>query len=238
MPEDALHSVLVPGLACSARLYEPLLADTWAYGAVTIADSRRDDSIEGMAQRLLAHAPQRFTLVGVSMGGYVALEVMRRAPHRVRAAALISTSARPDTPEQADGRRRQIATTRAGGFDDLVAASFPVLVDDNNRQDTALAAVWTQMAHEVGPEAFCTQLRAAIGREDARPTLAGIACPTAVVHGAGDRLVPIEHGQEMAAAIPGAVLTIIDGAGHMAVQEEPAAAAAALRDLLARAKAA
>jgi pimeloyl-ACP methyl ester carboxylesterase len=191
-----------------------------------------------MAERLLAAAPRRFVLVGVSMGGYVALEVMRRAPERVRALALISTSARPDTPEQADGRRRQIEMTRAGGFDDLVLGAFPALVDESNREDAAIAAFWSRMAHEVGADAFCAQQRAATGREDARPTLATITCPTAVVHGAGDRLIPVENGHELVAAIPGAVGTIIDGAGHMALQEQPAAVASALRDLLARAKAA
>ena len=126
MTPRPLHTVLVPGLACSARLYEELMPYVWAHGAATLADTRRDHSIGGIAERLLADAPPRFALAGISMGGYVTLEVMRQAPERVRGLALISTSARSDTPEQEASRRQQIDLTHAGKFDDLVEAAFPV----------------------------------------------------------------------------------------------------------------
>jgi pimeloyl-ACP methyl ester carboxylesterase len=108
------HTVLIPGLLCSARQYEPLLPAVWSYGAVTIADNRRDSTLTAMAQRLLAAAPDRFALAGLSMGGYVALEVMRLAPARVTALALISTSARADSPEQVASRREQERAVVAG----------------------------------------------------------------------------------------------------------------------------
>ena len=74
---EPVHTIMVPGLACSARLYSTILPTVWAHGAVTVADNRRDDTMSAMAQRLLADAPARFALVGLSLGGYVALEVIR-----------------------------------------------------------------------------------------------------------------------------------------------------------------
>jgi pimeloyl-ACP methyl ester carboxylesterase len=229
MPSAELHTVLVPGLACSSRLWDTLLPTAWSRGATTIADTRRDTSIAGIADRLLADAPPRFALAGISMGGYVCLEVMRRAPERVRGLALISTAAAPDTPEQAQSRRVQLTMAREGRYDDLVTAAFPVLVDENK---TELAELWTTMAHEVGVDAFLTQLQAVIDRSDTRPVLPHIACPTAVIHGLGDRTIPVQNAHETAAAIPHARLTLVDDAGHMAAHEQPEQVSAAFADLL------
>jgi pimeloyl-ACP methyl ester carboxylesterase len=234
MSARPLHTVLVPGLACSARLYEELTPSVWEHGAVTLADTRRDHSIVDIAERLLADAPPRFALAGISMGGYVALEVMRQAPDRVRGLALISTSAGSDTPEQQEDRRQQIELTHAGKFNVLVEAAFPLLVDPSHRNDARLAALWSKMAHGIGPDVFCTQLEAIIRRPDSRPLLPTINCPAAVIHGAGDQLIPPDHAHETAAGIPDATLTIIDGGGHMVAQEQPAALRKAVDLLLAQ----
>jgi pimeloyl-ACP methyl ester carboxylesterase len=232
MPTTPHHTVLIPGLLCSARQYEPLLPAVWSYGAVTIADNRRDSTVTAMAQRLLAAAPDRFALAGLSMGGYVALEVMRLAPARVTALALISTSARADSPEQVASRREQERAVVAGRFGELVDAVYPVLVDSSNVERTDLADFWRTMANEIGPDAFLTQLEAAIGRPDSRPDLGSINCPTAVVHGIGDRLITSDNAVETADGIPGAQLTLVPGAGHMIPQEQPVAVAAAVGELL------
>jgi pimeloyl-ACP methyl ester carboxylesterase len=224
--------MLIPGLLCSARLYERVLAGVWEHGAVTIADTRRDDTLGAMAERLLLAAPDRFALVGLSMGGYLALEVLRRAPGRVLAVALISTSARPDTPEQTAGRRTQIAMARDGRFDELLETVFPVLVDAGARASEDLRAIWTAMARSVGPEVFCAQQRAIIARPDSRSLLATVTCPAAVIHGASDALIPVDHGEELAASIPGAQRTIIDNCGHMSALERPTAVGTAISALL------
>lgn len=227
-----LHTVLIPGLLCSARLYEQLLPAVWSYGSVTIADNRRDSTVTAMAQRLLAAAPDRFALVGLSMGGYVALEVMRLAPERVTGLALISTSARPDSPEQVASRREQARAVSAGRFGELVDAVYPVLVDAGNIARTDLADFWRTMAHDIGPDAFVTQLAAVMARPDSRPDLSAIRCPTVVIHGTGDRLITPENAVEIADAIPGAQLTLVPDAGHMIAQEQPGAVAAAVGELL------
>ncbi len=232
MPTAAVHTVLIPGLLCSARLYDQLIPAVWSYGGVTVADTRRDSTMTGMARRLLDAAPDRFALVGLSMGGYVALEVMRLAPERVSGLVLISTSARPDSAEQVASRRDQERAVAAGRFAELVDAAFPVLVDAGNVARPDLADAWRRMALEIGPEAFVTQLAAAIDRPDSRPDLASIRCPTAVVHGAGDRLITPENAVELADGIPGARLTLVPDAGHMIAQEQPAALAAAVSELL------
>ena len=101
---DGLPIVLVPGLNCSPRLYAPQLPELWRLGAVTIADHTRDDSMAAIARRVLAAAPPRFALAGLSMGGYIALTVLRQAPERVEKLALLDTSARPETPEESPAR--------------------------------------------------------------------------------------------------------------------------------------
>lgn len=234
MTSPRLHTVLVPGLLCSARSYDPLMPAAWAHGAVTVADTRRDDTVHGMAARLLDDAPERFVLVGLSMGGYVAHEVMRQAPDRVVGLALISTSARPDSAEQLGNRRGQRQAVLDGRFDELVEAAFSLLPDSADAADEQLRTWWRLMAHEVGADAFVAQLDAVMGRPDSRPGLGDITCPTAVVHGAGDRLITPDNAAETAEAIPGAALTLVDHAGHLLPQEQPVATRAALGALLDR----
>jgi pimeloyl-ACP methyl ester carboxylesterase len=234
VPSSAVRTVFVPGLLCSARLYEPLLPTAWAHGPVTVADTRRDDSIAGMAARLLEDAPSTFVLVGVSMGGYVALEVVRRAPDRVAGLALLSTSARPDSTEQLASRARQSDLVRAGQFDALVEGAFDLLPEAGHVDDVRLRTQWRTMAHDVGAEAFLRQQQAVMDRADARPGLGAIACPTSVIHGSGDRLITPDHAEETAAAVPDATLTLVANAGHLLVQEQPVATAQALEALLTR----
>jgi pimeloyl-ACP methyl ester carboxylesterase len=228
-----MHTILVPGLLCSPRLYEPVLPALWHHGPVTIADTRRDDGLPAMAERILASVSGPFALAGVSMGGYVALEVVRQAPERVRALALLSTSARPDTPEQTAARRQQVELARDGGFDDVVAAAFPRIVDRANADDERLRSICRAMADEVGPDAFARQQEAIVSRPDSRPLLATIACPTLVVHGTGDGLIDPENGRELAAGIPRSHLELLDRCGHSPTLERPEATAAALAALLA-----
>ncbi len=229
-----VHTVLVPPLLCSSRVFNHLVPVGWSFGSVSIADTRRDASMAGMAQRLLASAPERFALVGVSMGGYVALEVMRQEPERVAALGLVCTSARPDTPQDISNRRRQSELAASGSFDTLVDMAFPGLVTAETESEAALLRLWRAMAHEVGVDAFLTQQEAVMGRADSRPLLSEIACQVAVVHGIGDRLIAPENSEEIAALVPSARLTRVPDAGHFVVQQQPAPVGRAVSDLLER----
>src|SRR4051794_14499362 len=156
----ALPIVLVPGLNCSARLYAEQIPALWGFGPVTIADHRRDDSVAAIAAHILATAPPRFALVGLSLGGYIALAIMREAPDRVARLALLDSSARPDTAEQSERRRSMILLAKTGLFSGVPDLLFPVFVDRDRHGDEALRTIVRTMAMETGPEAFVRQQRA------------------------------------------------------------------------------
>lgn len=229
---DAMPVLLLPGLLCSPRLYQEQLSALWRFGPVTIADNTRADSMDEIARQILAAAPPCFALVGLSMGGYIAFEIMRQAPGRVSRLALLDTSARPDTPDRSEARRRQMALARAGRLDDVVDGLLPLLLHRAHRDDAGLRRTVHLMAQETGPEAFLRQQSAIIGRPDSRPALAAIHCPTVVAVGDDDALIPPENSEEIAAGIADARLVRIPGAGHLPTLERPTEVTRALASWL------
>lgn len=225
---DSLPIVCIPGLACSARLYEHQIPALWTVGPVMVARPTEHDRIAALARSILAAAPERFALLGLSMGGYLSFEILRQAPQRVAKLALLDTSARPDTPEQSENRRAQIrlaATTPAGAIADGL---FPRLVHRSRRDDEGLRGIFRQMAEEVGTAAYARQQAAIIDRPDSRPTLSTIRCPTLVVVGDGDELTPPPVAAEIANGIPGARLVTVADCGHACTVERPAEVTAVL----------
>ena len=229
---EPLPILLIPGLLCSPRLFAEQVPALWAHGPVMLADPTRDAGMADIARRILAQAPPRFALVGLSMGGYIAFEVLRQARERVARLALLDTTARPDTPEQSERRRTQIGMAREGRLAEIADLQFPMMVSPRRLGDAALKAVVHQMAGEVGPAAFVRQQTAIIGRPDSRGVLAGIGCPTLVLVGEEDLTTPPDRAQEMAGAIPNARLVVIPGSGHLSTLEQPAAVTAALVEWL------
>lgn len=227
MPES-LPILFIPGLNCSPRLYAAQLPLLWAFGPVTVADHRQDDSMDAIAARILGSAPPRFSLVGLSMGGYIAMAILRAAPERVAKVALLDTGPRADTPQQSENRKRQIDVALSGRFSEIPELQWPMLVHKNRQHDEALKAVIVQMAEETGAEAFVRQQRAIAGRPDSRPGLARIACPTLILVGEGDQLTPPELSQEMNALIPGSRLVMVPDSGHLSTLERPEAVTRAL----------
>jgi pimeloyl-ACP methyl ester carboxylesterase len=225
--------VLVPGLLCDRRLWRHQvegLADL--AGRVLVPDVTGGDSMAGLARGILDAAPERFALAGLSMGGYVSLEVMRQAPERVEALALLDTSARSDTPEQTEARLALVELARGGRFDEVWQGLLPKIVHPDRVGEPGIRSVVREMAHAVGPEGFERQERAIIGRPDSRPDLPNISCPTLVLCGRDDTLTPPHLHQELADAIPGARLIQIDHCGHLSTLERPEAVASAMRDWL------
>lgn len=218
---QSLPVVLVPGLIGSPRLYAAQLPAMWSLGPVTVADHTRADSVAEIARGILADAPPRFALAGHSLGGYIAFEMMRQAPERVAALALLDTSARADVPEQSQKRRDQIEMARTGPFAALAALQFPAFVHPSRAKDTKLRDYMRAMAEENDAQVFIRQQTAMIGRPDSRPTLAEIRCPTVVVVGEADAATPPERAQEIAAGIEGSRLVTVKGAGHMTPVEKP-----------------
>jgi pimeloyl-ACP methyl ester carboxylesterase len=230
--EDGLPIVLVPGLTCTAQLYAAQVPALWQFGPVTVADHRRDDSMAAIARRILAVAPPRFALAGLSMGGYIAFEIMRQEPDRVARLALLDTGSRADVPEQTERRRALMTLARQGRYAEIPEQAFPVYVHRNRRGDEALKRVVRDMAEATGVEAYLRQQQAILSRPDSRPGLAAIACPTLVLVGEGDEATPPELAREIAAGIPGSRLVVIPDSGHLSTLEQPAAVTAALVDWL------
>ena len=225
---QAFPVVLIPGLNCSARLYAEQIPALWRFGPVQGADHTRDDSMDAIASRILAAAPPRFALAGLSMGGYLALTIVRHAPERVQRLALLDTSARPETPEQTARRKPQIALAKAGRFAEVPALQFPVFVHRNRQGDEALRERVRLMAEETGAQAFLRQQQAIMTRPDARPFLPAIKCPTLVLVGDGDELTPPALSQEIAAGVAGSRLVVIADCGHLSTMERPDAVNRAL----------
>jgi len=229
---ESLPTVLIPGLLASARLYAGQIPPLWRVGPVTIADHTRDDSMSAIARRILATAPPRFALIGLSMGGYIAFEILRQAPERIARLALLDTSARADAAEQTAMRRAQMTLASQGRLTEVVAQQFPRLVHRARRSDAALREVFDLMAGEVGAAAFIRQQTAILGRSDSRPMLGSIRCPTLVLVGDGDELTPPELAAEIAAGIDGARLVTVPQCGHLSTLEQPQEVTRALLEWL------
>ena len=224
--------VFVPGLLATPRMYADQIAKLWPFGPVTIADHTRDDSVPAIARRILSSAPPKFALIGLSMGGYVSLEITRQAPERVAKLALLDTSARPDAPDQGDARRALMTMTRDGRFGEIADQLFVRLVAPRHRNDENLRRIVRVMAQEVGPDAFLRQQTAIMTRPDARPILSSIRCPTLVLVGDVDEITPPDRAAEIAAGIAGSRLMIVPGCGHLSTLERPDEVSLSLTELL------
>ncbi len=229
---ESTPTLFIPGLLATPRMYAEQVAQLWQFGPVMVANHTRDDNMAAIARRILADAPPRFALVGLSMGGYVSLEIMRQAAARVAKLALLDTSARADAPEQSEGRRAMMALARSGRFGEIADMMYPRLVDKSRHGDAILKQLVRTMAQDVGPDGFVRQQTAIMNRPDSRSILSTIRCPTLVLVGDADTLTPPEMASEIAAGIAGSRLVKVPGCGHLSTLEQPAAVTRALVELL------
>lgn len=229
MPGDPLPLLLLPGLLCDAALWAHQLRHLGTGRSVTVADLRHDDTLPAMAARVLAAAPDRFALAALSMGGYLAFELLRQAPERVARLALLDTGARPDTAEQTRRRRGLLDLARRGQFKGVTPRLLPLYLHPDRVHEEALAGTVMAMAERLGPETFLRQQHAIMQRPDSRSLLPAITAPTLVVCGREDAATPLALSEEMAAGIPGARLAVIEECGHLSPLERPQAVTALLR---------
>jgi pimeloyl-ACP methyl ester carboxylesterase len=229
---ERVHLVLVPGLLCTRALWEPQIAALGDIAAITVADHTHHDTMEAIAASILATAPARFALAGLSMGGYISYAILRQAPERVTRLALLDTGSRADTPERTAGRLKLIAEADQHGVRRAQELLLDKLIHPSRLADTPLVEAVLQMADDTGLDSFKRQEAAIIARPDNRPLLASIRCPTLVLVGEQDALTPVAMAREIAAGIQGAALEIVPECGHLSTMERPEVVNRALRTWL------
>jgi pimeloyl-ACP methyl ester carboxylesterase len=218
--------VLLPGLVCDATVWAHARASLEARAPVSIPDYGLLDSLGAMAEKVLGEAPPRFALAGHSMGGRVALEVIRRAPERVSALALMDTGIQPlaagePGEREAAGRHDLLALAREHGMAAMALRWVQGMVWPPRLTDRGLVQAVVDMFARRSADMFAAQIRALLARPDARGVLANIHCPTLVLCGEQDRWAPAQRHRDMAAEIPGATLVLVPECGHMCTMERP-----------------
>ena len=213
--------VLVPGMMCDARVFAPQINDLSRVLGVQVAALGAAESIREMAGRVLDQAPQRFALAGLSMGGIVAMEVLRRAPERVSRIALISTTPLAETPEQAAWREPHIVKAQAGRLDEAMAGALPAENFAPTPARNRILQTVIDMAYDFGPEVFIRHSRALQRRPDAQKVLRQTKVPALILCGAHDKMTPVKRHEFMAELIPVARLQVIAEAGHLPTLEAP-----------------
>ncbi len=229
MLTDHAPLVMLPGTLCDKRVFGPV-ADL--LGASRTIGMRGASSAPDMAGLVLDKAPERFALCGFSLGAIVALEVIAQAPSRVERLALLGCNARSMPPDKVQARRATVPLAEAEGTASYVAGAWDASVPAWRRDDVKLYAALEAMAADTSLDAFRDQVEIAINRVDSRPRLGIIGVPTLVACGEEDRICPPELSTEIANAIPGATLAIVEGAGHYLTLERPQAVAQLLREWL------
>lgn len=227
------HLILIPGLLCDAALWRHQLEHMKASLTLTVPDITAFDSIPAMAEKVLADAPATFALAGLSLGGYVAQEVMRQAPERVERLALVATNARADNEAQLKTRGDLIKLAELGKFKGVTPRLLPNLIHPARLEDPEVAGVVLEMAERVGQQAFVRSQKAIMARKDGRTDLEAIRVPTLVLAGREDQLCPPKVQEEMAERLSNGKLVFIEDCGHLPPLERPRTVTALFRYWLA-----
>ena len=224
--------LLLPGMMCDARLFEPQFAEFSVDRQVAAMPLTGKTTIKEIAEDILLKAPNHFALLGLSMGGIVAMEIIRQAPERVTRLALLDTNPLADAPERARIRQQQIKRVEAGELRAVIRDEMKpnYLAEGPNKK--AILNLCMDMAEALGPQAFIDQSIALQVRPDQRETLKNVQVPTLIVCGEHDSLCPLEKHQLMHSLIVQSKLSVISGAGHLPTLEQPALTNQELREWL------
>jgi pimeloyl-ACP methyl ester carboxylesterase len=229
--------LLLPGLACDGEVWRHEARALGESTEVRIADYKASDSIAQMASVALASAPQQFAVAGHSMGGRVAMEIVRSAPHRVVGLALLDTAYKAWAPGEPGEREKaeragHVETAQTQGMRAMARQWLQRMVHPSRLADTPLIESIVDMLGRKTPEIFVGQIKALLTRPDATAVLASVKVPTLVMTGREDTWSLVETHREIAALVSGSKLVIIDTCGHMSPMERPAEITAALKQWL------
>ena len=213
--------VFLPGMMCDHRLFAPQIAVVGQDRQVTVGDITRHETIQSLAAHVLETAPESFALCGLSMGGIVAMEIIRQAPQRIERLALLDTNPLAELPEMQARRTPQIAQVKAGKLRDVMRDEMKpnYLAEGPNKQ--TILDLCMDMAQDLGPDVFVRQSKALRSRPDQRATLKTVRVPTLILCGHEDRACPVERHELMHKLILHSTLTIIEQAGHLPTLENP-----------------
>jgi pimeloyl-ACP methyl ester carboxylesterase len=224
---------LLCGLLCDEVVWEAQARALRENYDVDVVSFLHQDSIQAMAEKVLAQAPAKFALAGHSMGGRVALEVYRRAPERIERLALLATGYEPPSPGEAVKRAVLVNQALNEGVDSIAAAWGLPMLSPSHREDPRLVQAVFDMVGRMSGKIYAAQTRALLGRPDATDVLKSISCPTLLVCGNEDGWSPPERHERMAQLAPHAILRLIEDCGHMSMMEQPEAVLRALKEWLA-----
>ncbi|HEY4341540.1 MAG TPA: alpha/beta hydrolase [Steroidobacteraceae bacterium] len=235
-----MNLVLVPGLLCDATVWKPQMKALKKMARIQVADHGELDSLGAMADAILAKAPAKFAVAGHSMGGRVALEVVRRAASRVTGLALMDTGYAPlpagvAAEKEAAGRQELLDIARQSGMRAVGERWLRIpMIHEARLKDRRLVESILQMFERRNPVQFAAQIRALLQRPDAAPLLPMIACPALVLCGKDDAWAPLPTHRVMAQLIPHSTLVSVADCGHMCTLERPDEVSAALASWLKR----
>ena len=225
--------LLIPGLGCTAELFAPQISALSGTHQITVGDHGCGGSIQEVAKQILANAPARFAIGGLSMGGMLAMELLRQAPERVSKAVLLNTTARAELPERKHVRAAVMRTAREMGMDKVFEETFPFWVHEDSRNDEQLQIIAQRMLSDTGVDRFIRQCEALIERPDWRSDLPDMKNPTLVIVGDGDALTPPKLAEEIFQLLPNAHKKVIRQCGHISTLERPDEVNALLLDFFA-----
>ncbi|WP_017798089.1 alpha/beta fold hydrolase [Oceanobacillus kimchii] len=224
--------LLLPGTLCNEKLWEHQIAYLADIAAIQVGDLTQDNTIEDMALSVLDKAPETFALAGLSLGGIVAIEIMRQAPERVTQLALLDTNPRSPTCAQIEAWNKFIQMSKEGKFTSITKDYLMPGLIRQSSQNSSLSQTIIDMAEEVGPEAMERQMTALMHRPDAFKILPSIKCPVSVMVGLEDSVCPVEMSNELVREIPNSQLTIVKDAGHLSSLDNPMEVSRKLKEWL------
>jgi pimeloyl-ACP methyl ester carboxylesterase len=231
---DLRRVLALPGLLCDDVIWRAQVQGLADVADITVADVSQHDDLVDMARSALQLVEGQIDVFGHSMGGRIALEIWRLAPHRVRSLVLLDTGTHAPGPAEPASRQALLDLSAQQGMRALADAWLPPMVHPDRHDDPVLMPVLIDMVMRATPQVHARQIDALLHRPDATPLLGTITVPTLVVVGRQDQWSPLPQHEQMASAIPNATLEVIDDAGHMVTVEQPAAVTALLRDWLIR----
>ena len=214
--------VFIPGMMCDSRLFQPQIREFSKQYLVCLTPASCSDSIEKISFEILRQLPKKFTLIGLSMGGILAMEIVKKAPERVMKIVLMDTNFKPETEEIKSRRLPQIKLVNEGLLVDVMSKQIQNNYLRTDRKNKKVFDLCLSMANDLGKEVFINQSKALATRKDYTPTLKNIKVPSLIICGEYDRLCPIKVHMEMESLIENSTLEIIPDAAHLPTLEQPA----------------